>query len=66
MDKLLKEWKSETQEITTDDQGFIDVSLFHGEYEITAKHNVTNAFAILSFKVTKDELQAVVHVQMDT
>ncbi|KAL6219040.1 hypothetical protein ACLB2K_012246 [Fragaria x ananassa] len=47
VDKLLKEWKSETQEITTDDQGFIDVSLFHGEYEVTAKHNVTNAFAII-------------------
>ncbi|XP_050366881.1 endo-1,4-beta-xylanase 5-like [Argentina anserina] len=66
VDKLLHEWKSATQDTTTDDQGFVDVSLFHGEYEVTAKYNVANASATLSFKVTKTNPQAVVQVQMDT
>ncbi|KAK9941928.1 hypothetical protein M0R45_007619 [Rubus argutus] len=55
VDKLLKEWKSATREISTDDQGFIYRCFL-----------VTNALATLSFKVTKDEPQAIVHVQIDT
>ncbi|KAM5549653.1 endo-1,4-beta-xylanase 5-like [Rosa sericea] len=66
VDKLIAEWKTGPLEMTTDDQGFIDVSLFHGDYEVTAEDNVTNSSATLSFKVTKDEPQAFVQVQIDT
>lgn len=66
VDKLIAEWKTAPLETTTDDQGFIDVSLFHGDYEVTAEDIVTNSSATLSFKVTKAEPQAFVQVQIDT
>lgn len=54
VDKLLGEWKTGTLKTTADDRGFIDVSLFHGDYDVTVKHPVTNSSTTLSFTVTKD------------
>ncbi|KAB2636042.1 hypothetical protein D8674_026576 [Pyrus ussuriensis x Pyrus communis] len=67
VDKLIEEWNSNTQEIIADDQGYIDVSLFHGDYEITAEGRVANTSATLSLRVTQaHEPQAIVHVHIDT
>jgi hypothetical protein len=66
VDRLIAEWKTGPLETTTDDQGFIDVSLFHGDYEVTAEDNVTNSSTTLSFKVTKAEPHAFIQVQIDT
>ncbi|XP_050365849.1 endo-1,4-beta-xylanase 5-like [Argentina anserina] len=66
VDKLIAEWKTGPLELTTDDQGYINVSLFHGDYEVTAEDNVGSSAATLGFKVTKDEPQAFVQVQIDT
>ena len=62
VDKLIAEWKTGTLELTTDDQGYIDASLFHGDYEVTAEDKFAKSSATLSFKVTKDEKQAFVRV----
>ncbi|PQQ01663.1 uncharacterized protein Pyn_11910 [Prunus yedoensis var. nudiflora] len=66
VDKLIDEWNSGTQEITTDDQGFIELSLFHGDYEITAENHITNSSATVSLSVTQAEPQAIVQVHIDT
>lgn len=54
MDKLI-EWNSGTQEITADGQRFINISLFHGDYEITAQDHIANTSATLSLKVAQAE-----------
>ncbi|BFG42073.1 hypothetical protein CerSpe_283470 [Prunus speciosa] len=66
VDKLIDEWNSGTQEITTDDQGFIELSLFHGDYEITAENHITNSSATVSLSVTQAEPHAIVQVHIDT
>lgn len=57
VDKLINEWKSGVQELTTDDSGLLEVSLFHGEYEVTVVHPATNSSTILSVDIN-DKLPA--------
>lgn len=66
VDKLIDEWNSEILETKTDDEGFIDLSLFHGDYDVTVKHPLINSSATLSLRVTKDKPQANIHVLIDT
>lgn len=66
VDKLLDERKFGTQETTTDDEGFTNISLFHGDYEITVQNHITNSSATLSRRVTQDEPQTIVQVNIDT
>lgn len=67
VDKLIAEWKFETMTLKTDKNGFIDVSLFHGDYDLLVKHPLnTNSSATLSLTVRKDEPQASVHFQINT
>ncbi|KAK4849077.1 hypothetical protein QYF36_020563 [Acer negundo] len=69
VDKLLREWKSgddlvvETSAVGNN--GFSEISLFHGDYNLTIKHPVTNSSTRISFKVTKDLPRGTVHVQID-
>ncbi|ONH91947.1 hypothetical protein PRUPE_8G145700 [Prunus persica] len=60
VDKLLDEWKFGTQETTTDDEGFTNISVFHGDYEITVQNHITNSSATLNLRVTQDEPQTIV------
>ncbi|XP_062106871.1 endo-1,4-beta-xylanase 5-like [Humulus lupulus] len=67
VDKLIQEWKSGAdQETRTDGQGFIDVSLSHGDYDLTVKHPFTNSSARLSLRVGKDKPLEIIHVSIDT
>ncbi|VVA30128.1 PREDICTED: endo-1 4-beta-xylanase [Prunus dulcis] len=66
VDKLLDEWKFGTQETTTDDEGFTNISVFHRDYEITVQNHITNSSATLNLRVTQDEPQTIVQVNDDT
>ena len=67
VDKLIKEWGSATLETRTDRQGFMEASLFHGDYEVTVKYPLTNSLATMSLRVTRDHKpQATFHVHIDS
>ena len=65
VDGLIAEWKTGPLEIATDDQGFIDVTLFHGDYEVTAEDKATNSSSTLSLKISKASPQSNVQLQID-
>lgn len=58
VDKLIAEWKSSAAEIKTDGNGLVDVSLFHGDYDVIAKHPVTNSSTTRSIRVTEGTPQS--------
>ncbi|XP_068323154.1 endo-1,4-beta-xylanase 5-like [Pyrus communis] len=62
VDKLIAEWRSGTQEITANDRGFVDFSLFHGDYEITVEDHITNSTLSLNLRVTQTEPQEIVRI----
>ncbi|GMN37907.1 hypothetical protein TIFTF001_007199 [Ficus carica] len=66
VDKLIKEWNFRTLETRTDGKGIIDVSLFHGDYDVIVKHPVTNSSATLSLSVTNEKPQATINVPIHT
>lgn len=67
VDKLLHEWKhSQALEFTADDKGFVDVLLFHGDYNVTVQHTEANSSTTLGFRVTKDTPQATINVRIHT
>ncbi|WOG95755.1 hypothetical protein DCAR_0415085 [Daucus carota subsp. sativus] len=57
VDRLLNEWRSEVEEFTADDNGLLEVSLFHGEYEVTVLHPTKNSSTIQSVEIN-DKLPA--------
>ncbi|XP_022149135.1 uncharacterized protein LOC111017628 [Momordica charantia] len=63
VDKLLAEWKSTGLEITADDRGLVDASLFHGDYDITVQHPVTNSSISVSIRVAEDAAHQTFNVQ---
>ncbi|TXG64096.1 hypothetical protein EZV62_011090 [Acer yangbiense] len=69
VDKLLGEWKSGDDLVVetsaAGNNGFSEISLFHGDYNLTIKHPVTNSSTSISFKVTKDLPRGTVYVQID-
>ncbi|KAI3953278.1 hypothetical protein MKX01_042273 [Papaver californicum] len=64
VDKLLKEWKSEEFEATEDINGYLDTSLFHGDYEVIVTHPITNASKVMSFEVSKVNPDDIIHVSL--
>ncbi|OUZ99551.1 Glycoside hydrolase [Macleaya cordata] len=62
VDKLLKEWKSKTLEATTNGDGYLETSLFHGEYDLTVKHPMRNSSRFLRFEVAKEGPEEIIHV----
>ena len=67
VDKLLDEWKpSQALEFTADDKGFVDVLLFHGDYNVTVQHTEANSSTTLGFRVTKDTPQATIDIPIHT
>eukprot|EP00257_Ricinus_communis_P022994 XP_015582867.1 uncharacterized protein LOC8262286 isoform X1 [Ricinus communis] len=66
VDKLIDEWKSKRKEIKADSEGTFEVSLFHGDYNITVKDPVTNSLTNLNYKLTKDNTSSgIVHVHIN-
>ncbi|XP_038903280.1 endo-1,4-beta-xylanase 5-like [Benincasa hispida] len=64
VDKLLAEWKSPIFEITADDEGFVDASLFHGDYNVTVQHPRTNSSISVSIRVTEEAAHRTLNVQL--
>ena len=63
VDKLLNEWKSGRKQIGSDSRGWCEVSLFHGDYEMTVYHPLTKLSVTSSFKVTEDmENLSLIHI----
>ncbi|KAL5855316.1 hypothetical protein ACOSQ4_005118 [Xanthoceras sorbifolium] len=65
VDKLLHEWKSGALETAAGSNGFSEISLFYGDYNITIKHPVTNSSTSISFKVTEELPRETIHVQIN-
>ncbi|KAK6945490.1 LOW QUALITY PROTEIN: Glycoside hydrolase family 10 domain [Dillenia turbinata] len=56
VDKLLHEWGKRGFMRETDDDGFLEISLSHGDYEVTIDHpNLLNSSLLKSFKVVPAE-----------
>lgn len=53
VDKLIDEWRTKPTETKSDGEGYFEMSLFHGYYNITIKNPVTNCSTTLSYRVTK-------------
>ncbi|KAG6761292.1 hypothetical protein POTOM_034505 [Populus tomentosa] len=53
VDKLLDEWRTKPTETKADGEGYFEMSLFHGDYNITIRNPVTNCSTTLSCRVTK-------------
>ncbi|EXB93634.1 hypothetical protein L484_018019 [Morus notabilis] len=66
VDKLIQEWSSEILETKTDSKGYIDVSLFYGDYDVSVKQPLTNTSPTMSLRITRDNPQANVKVLIDT
>ncbi|KAK6945983.1 hypothetical protein RJ641_013527 [Dillenia turbinata] len=57
VDKLLGEWSQQGRvvEATTDANGFLEMSLFHGDYEATIQHPNMNHSLVQRFDVMPSE-----------
>ncbi|KAG8650624.1 hypothetical protein MANES_07G059400v8 [Manihot esculenta] len=62
VDKLINEWKATTAELTTDSEGSIEVSLFHGDYNITVKDPLSNSSTSWNYNLRKDDKGGNVHI----
>ncbi|KAF9625841.1 hypothetical protein IFM89_027445 [Coptis chinensis] len=65
VDKLIQEWKMHGVGIT-DSNGIFETSLFHGDYNVTISHPMTNSSSAQSFKVAAAESsqETTLHVQI--
>ncbi|KAF7811085.1 endo-1,4-beta-xylanase 5-like isoform X2 [Senna tora] len=64
VDKLLKEWKSGPMKAQADSNGFVDVSLFHGDYDVTVVHPITKSSITQKLSVHKDAPQETVQLKI--
>ncbi|XP_037494057.1 endo-1,4-beta-xylanase 5-like [Jatropha curcas] len=65
VDKLLNEWKFKTTEIKADSEGSFEVSLFHGDYDITIKDQFTNSSTYLNYKLTEHDIRDTLQVHVN-
>ncbi|XP_038681222.1 endo-1,4-beta-xylanase 5-like isoform X2 [Tripterygium wilfordii] len=65
VDKLIREWKTENLQFKADNTGSSEISLFHGEYNVTAKHPVTDSSTSQKIKVTQNISGKTVHIHID-
>ncbi|XP_028767204.1 endo-1,4-beta-xylanase 5-like isoform X4 [Neltuma alba] len=64
VDKLLNEWKSGSVQAKADSRGFVDVSLFHGDYDVTVIHPVIKSSKTLNLSVKKQAPQEIVQIHI--
>lgn len=56
VDRLIREWKSDILGAETDSEGLFEVSLFHGEHEVTVTHPRNNkSYGSSRINVAKEE-----------
>ncbi|KAF2294410.1 hypothetical protein GH714_010754 [Hevea brasiliensis] len=65
VDKLIDEWKPKPIEIKADSEGSIEVSLFHGDYNITIKDPVSNSLTRWNYNMIKDDTTGTVHIHIN-
>ncbi|KAF2294412.1 hypothetical protein GH714_010785 [Hevea brasiliensis] len=65
VDKLIDEWKPKPTEIKADSEGSIEVSLFHGDYNITIKDPVSNSLTRWNYNMIKDDTTGTVHIHIN-
>ncbi|KAG8650626.1 hypothetical protein MANES_07G059300v8 [Manihot esculenta] len=65
VDKLIDEWKSTTAELIADSEGSIEVSLFHGDYNITVKDPVGNSSTSWNLSLGKDDSEGNAHIYIN-
>ncbi|KAJ6905758.1 hypothetical protein NC652_023499 [Populus alba x Populus x berolinensis] len=54
VDKLIDEWRTKPTETKADGEGYFEMSLFHGDYNITIKNPVTNCSTTLSYRLIRN------------
>nr|KYP75279.1 Endo-1,4-beta-xylanase [Cajanus cajan] len=64
VDKLIQEWRTGSIVATADDRGFVDISLHHGDYEVTVTHPLTHSSQTLNLSVNKDFALETIRVKM--
>nr|KYP75278.1 Endo-1,4-beta-xylanase [Cajanus cajan] len=64
VDKLIQEWRTGSLVATADDRGFVDISLHHGDYDVTVKNPLTHFSRKLSLSVEKGFSMETIHVKM--
>ncbi|XP_020532391.1 endo-1,4-beta-xylanase 5-like isoform X3 [Jatropha curcas] len=65
VDKLIDEWKFKTTEIKPDSEGSFEVSLFHGDYDITIKDPFNNTLTNLNYKLTEHDTRDTVQIHIN-
>ncbi|TKY51040.1 Endo-1,4-beta-xylanase C [Spatholobus suberectus] len=64
VDRLIDEWGTGPQIATADDRGFVDLSLHHGDYDVTVTHPLTHSSITMNLRVKKDFSPETIHVKM--
>ena len=64
VDKLIGEWATGTHTAITDNRGIIDISLHHGDYDVTVTHPLIQYSKKLNINVRKGFSPEPIHVKM--
>ncbi|XP_058739107.1 endo-1,4-beta-xylanase 5-like [Vicia villosa] len=64
VDKLIREWGTGPQTAIADSRGIIDISLHHGDYDVTVTHPLTQYSKTMNISVRKGFSLETVHVKM--
>jgi GH35 family endo-1,4-beta-xylanase len=64
VDKLIKEWGSGPKTAIADSRGIVDISLHHGDYDVTVTHPLTKYSKKLNVSVRKGFSPDTIHVKM--
>lgn len=64
VDKLIHEWETGPQTAIADSRGIVDISLRHGDYEVTATHPLTKCSKTMKISARKGFSMETIHVKM--
>ncbi|CAJ2630413.1 unnamed protein product [Trifolium pratense] len=64
VDKLIREWGTGPYTAIADSRGIIDISLHHGDYDVTVTHPLTQYSKTLNINVRKGFSLDTIHVKM--
>jgi hypothetical protein len=64
VDKLINEWGTGPKIAISDSNGIVDISLHHGDYDVTVTHPLTQYSKKLNVRVRKGFSQENIHVKM--
>jgi hypothetical protein len=64
VDNLIREWGTGTHTAIADSRGIIDISLHHGDYDVTVTHPHTQYSKKLNISVKKGFSPETIHVKM--